>query len=611
MSKYGYDIICPAPPDKSLDHDLMDDDTTINDVTVSEFISSPQNHYSQIVCRCRECGAVWKMAGSFYQLFPKCSPKIEDANYVCPSCGHIFILKAESTRLAGNTYTNGLIIKRSEGKISLGLATTEYTAMYRRKRISHAKIIKENLDCKVYFFHKGRYWEREQRLCVQKTQTFSWLTVSKTGIFKIRKLIIDGRHIKSKYNVPIMNISYNVTDLRQSLIHMRDQGSRSLPDKETGLNVLTTFKEEALRIISPSFDGHAPPDHEFAAFICNLFWEQRKPALKQIKFPLDMLQTFSYEGPVVNAANLKRDRARIVGINGQATPAQAIRAVLNVDVPKSIRRALASISDHPINWPLARIAVHGIKDPNFAAHFISTYCTYRDHRRTIDILYIQALTLLAKVVREACGPRAVVYLLSQLRAVQDEAHYQDAIAEARDCYSMLRSQMILAEETNIQQLAEIYREFPGRNKPDIQELHEWLIERIQRQRLNARNMNVEFKYTESQKKLASKHDDFEFVLPRNSEELISWGKIMHNCIQGYNDAVVTGRCLLFAVIDPNGKMVSNIEITRSMTGNGLGTRQVKGFCNRRLLEKSEEQNKRLNAAIESWLWAHQIALETT
>lgn len=57
-------------------------------------------------------------------------------------------------------------------------------------------------------------------------------------------------------------------------------------------------------------------------------------------------------------------------------------------------------------------------------------------------------------------------------------------------------------------------------------------------------------------------DGAKLIWPSCTHDLMDWAsdKVMNNCIYAYGKEAVTGRCLLFAVLDSSGKMIINIMV---------------------------------------------------
>lgn len=57
----------------------------------------------------------------------------------------------------------------------------------------------------------------------------------------------------------------------------------------------------------------------------------------------------------------------------------------------------------------------------------------------------------------------------------------------------------------------------------------------------------------------TKYKDMDIIFPKDSQELVDWGKAMKNCIASYSDRVIEGSSAVFSLFK-NGKMLYNIEV---------------------------------------------------
>ena len=67
-------------------------------------------------------------------------------------------------------------------------------------------------------------------------------------------------------------------------------------------------------------------------------------------------------------------------------------------------------------------------------------------------------------------------------------------------------------------------------------------------------------------------EEFKFIIPKSSEDLMDWGSEMHNCIGGYAYRVKQGNIKIIGVYK-NSKLTYNISI------NGKNINQFYGFSN--------------------------------
>ncbi len=124
-----------------------------------------------------------------------------------------------------------------------------------------------------------------------------------------------------------------------------------------------------------------------------------------------------------------------------------------------------------------------------------------------------------------------------------------------------------------------------------QEVHDSLVEElfvIQPDAVNhfyrRRKMNYEnkiYEYKEKEMALESTEDIYSFILPKDSNELRSWGNIFHNCVAGYNSAILDKYSIILAMKE-HDKYIACIEIRQSTIVQALG------YCNQRLPAKYRE-----------------------
>lgn len=99
-----------------------------------------------------------------------------------------------------------------------------------------------------------------------------------------------------------------------------------------------------------------------------------------------------------------------------------------------------------------------------------------------------------------------------------------------------------------------------------------------------RYANAEIKYSKAAESLNMTFDDgFEFVLAKDTNELVKIGQVMGICVGGYRDSALRGGCIIVAM-KQNGKYVGCIELSHDMRI----LRQAKALYNNLLQERKAE-----------------------
>lgn len=104
--------------------------------------------------------------------------------------------------------------------------------------------------------------------------------------------------------------------------------------------------------------------------------------------------------------------------------------------------------------------------------------------------------------------------------------------------------------------------------------------------------NVPFKYSDEQRSLEQKIEDYEFALPKDSTQLVEIGMKLHNCVASYSDRVLGQKCTI-VYAKKNDKYVLCIEV------RGKKVHQERANLNR---DPSKEQDRILKI----WRDAHEL-----
>ena len=87
--------------------------------------------------------------------------------------------------------------------------------------------------------------------------------------------------------------------------------------------------------------------------------------------------------------------------------------------------------------------------------------------------------------------------------------------------------------------------------------------------------NMPISYTKAEKKYVDSREGYSIVLPKDTDELRSYGKAFHNCVASYCDDVLEKRTLILAMKREN-KYIACLEVRQNRLAQALGP------CNQKL-----------------------------
>lgn len=88
---------------------------------------------------------------------------------------------------------------------------------------------------------------------------------------------------------------------------------------------------------------------------------------------------------------------------------------------------------------------------------------------------------------------------------------------------------------------------------DIEELHGLLMT------VKTKEPERPIKYKKGLAEIPGEYDGFTILAPRTTTDLVTWGRMMGNCIASYSNSAVSGGSGLYAV-EKEGKMIANLEL---------------------------------------------------
>lgn len=100
-----------------------------------------------------------------------------------------------------------------------------------------------------------------------------------------------------------------------------------------------------------------------------------------------------------------------------------------------------------------------------------------------------------------------------------------------------------------------------RNPVRIRDLHDWMVERIKREKYPICRFNNE---NPARKRLAMQLDRINFFIPNHSDDLVYAGEKLHNCVGTYIKRVRAGDVHIVFMTDDFGKLISCIEVSRGV-----------------------------------------------
>lgn len=258
--------------------------------------------------------------------------------------------------------------------------------------------------------------------------------------------------------------------------------------------------------------------------------------------------------PMLGAAMKDSMRTAPMGVNLQV--ASGLRAFSVEDMtgrifgeaPKQLQAAVAkSLSSEPgvvniDNLTLASL-LRGYLPPNEMVEILRMDLRqYHGWMQQIDKQAANAIRLLLR----RFNPKRLLRLIMSIT----EHHRGDMLL--RDCASQYAS----ARATHPDVRMDLNRQFRS-----LEELHETITREFRK----LQNANEQITYPEQSMMSVLGHvalvGGARLVWPECTHDLLDWANMMNNCIYSYGKNAAAGRCLLFAVLDGDGKMAVNIMIS--------------------------------------------------
>lgn len=146
------------------------------------------------------------------------------------------------------------------------------------------------------------------------------------------------------------------------------------------------------------------------------------------------------------------------------------------------------------------------------------------------------------------------------------------------------------------QLNEENRERLLREKVRSRDLHDWLSMVHKKQKHKNHPLNVP---EHIRRRLCMQKDSLQFMVPKESFELLEMGHKLHNCVAGYGERMREGKVCIVAVTDDKGKYLACLEI--------MGDRIVQAKIDQ---NKGVKVNAKINQSILEWAKKANLKVET-
>jgi hypothetical protein len=636
----AYDIVAPLPfYTTSLESPIAErnpDDTT----SIALYADLPPRleRQNSLLLKCKECKTCW-IDNEIPIIKDRPDFSGSPALY-CPKCNHEINPTGNTTRWINTNYSSGPGLKVWDDGVSIVRSEAQYTVVHRRKRIPKAAL--NTIKPSEVFSNKGRHYNRTAFLAISKRQTLHVLNVNKRGIFSKTIITFDGRIFRDKKSPTdgIRNITYKPNTVHNK---MKVIFNEFFVPQEEGIRhaLLPEFLQEVEKLLGVKISS--PTD------ICQVMFERFRPVLKDIRFNIEDLSVFKELGILRDEWISRRSRWIETGRKGKE-PTLPTAPIMKLSKKSSIRDAILAIIEHPLqrsvlktiaeqpgeylNWPLIFAIIYGVKDPNHTCRILRNVRICSKSSRDKDLANINQLHSLADVIEAVLQTRGINHLQRFLCRIfgqnppdlitpQAPQPYRIGVISG-DIIRMCSDQQLGLGETCHEILSNAYRAYSVEiDTPDLHGFHNWIANlrnRLWEERRNRlrqeelKRLNEPLTIAKKYKFLATEHKEHKFILPEKGLDLNDWGVAMHNCIGGYANKMYEGKTLLIAVINKDGKMVANIQIGHSLgftsDSGELYTKQVRGFCNASLL-RQEEKDKEADRAITEWLSRHNITMRDT
>ena len=153
---------------------------------------------------------------------------------------------------------------------------------------------------------------------------------------------------------------------------------------------------------------------------------------------------------------------------------------------------------------------------------------------------------------------------------------------------------------------EFYQEVLKKYKPEmnLQDFHDLVSEVYNNYRTFIRMQPYKDHLVWSN--LEGTYEDYRFETAKSSQDLVNWGKELSHCVASYSDYILEGRTNIFAIYNPEGKLLVNVEVRIDKEIEDPKTKekvrtyyiyQARGKCNRSI---QDIDDKMLHRAFMAW-----------